>query len=101
MKTIVKILVFTFCLWGTQAFAELSIKTKNFVNSGTLEAPDKITLQVSETLDNTKGMIKAPIVVIDAPNLAGISDTKVGKICFTNSFKLNGIDVPKSYSKCK
>ena len=83
----------TFILNDTAVFGTLN-------NTGTISATTVLILNVKNKLDNSQGYITAPTVIINAPNITSPTDPMLGKVCWQNSFTLNGNSVSMQYSHC-
>jgi hypothetical protein len=69
-------------------------------NTGTILSSTVLTLNIKNKLDSSQGYITAPTLFINAPNITSPTDSMLGKVCWQNSFTLNGKSVSKQYSHC-
>ena len=71
-----------------------------FTNEDRITANTSANFNCRSGFDNTYGYIEASKIVINAPDIKFPNDPKLGKVCFHDSFLLNGISIPSSYSHC-
>lgn len=86
---------------GTIQSRYLTIDTNTLTNTGVLIGTEVAEIDLSNKLDNTSGTIAGTVVTIYAPNIASPYDKELGRVCWKNSFSLNGMNVSVHNPKCK
>lgn len=86
---------------GTIETKYLTINSNTLTNSGVLIGSEVAEIDLTDRLDNTNGTIAGKIVNIYAPNISSLNDKELGRVCWKNSFILNGMNVSVHNSNCK
>ena len=91
-------------IFSAAAFAGFHSKNINmamgsFYNGDVMEAENKVELHISGEFNNT-GVIRAPHILIISPAITSENDPKLGSICWSEDFMLNGEEVTQHYAGC-